>query len=52
MEIERQIELGGGGLADQDRYLLEINLEGLGRSPGEDQHYWLLAIKLQGGTEF
>ena len=28
-EIERQIELGGEGLAKQDHYLLEINLEDL-----------------------
>ena len=29
MEIEDQIELGGAGLDEQDRYLLEINLEDL-----------------------
>ena len=28
-EIEDQIELGGAGLDDQDRYLLEINLKDL-----------------------
>ena len=27
VEIERQIELGGGGLDEQDKYLLEIDLE-------------------------
>ena len=29
-EIERQVELGGEGLDEQDKYLLEINLERLG----------------------
>ena len=45
IEIERQIELGGEGLAEQDRYLLEINLDDLERSSGEDQYYWLIAIQ-------
>ena len=45
IEIERQIELGGRGLDEQDKYLLEINLEDLECSSGEDQYYWLLAIQ-------
>ena len=45
MEIEHRIELGGEGLVKQDRYLLEINLEDLEKSAGEDQYYWLLAIQ-------
>ena len=44
-EIEDQIELGGSGLEEQDRYLLEINLEDLETSTGEDQYYWLIAIR-------
>ena len=44
-EIEQQIELGGEGLDEQDKYLLEINLEDLEDSSGEDQYYWLLAIQ-------
>ena len=44
-KIERQIELGGEGLDEQDKYLLEINLEDLEDSSGEDQYYWLLAIQ-------
>ena len=28
-ELQRKIELGGAGLDEQDRYLLEINLEDL-----------------------
>ena len=42
-EIEHQILLGGTGLDKQDRYLLEINVEDLESSSGEDQYYWLLA---------
>ena len=44
-EIEDQRELGGAGLDKQDRYLLEINLEDLDTSTGEDQYYWLIAIR-------
>ena len=44
-KIEDQIELGGSGLDEQDRYLLEINLEDLETSTGEDQYYWLIAIR-------
>ena len=43
--IEEEIEVGGAGLDEQDRYLLEINLEDLETSSGEDQYYWLLAIR-------
>ena len=38
-EIEQQIELRGKGLDEQDRYLLEINLEDLEHSLGEEQYY-------------
>ena len=38
-EIEHQILLGGAGLDEQDRYLLEINVGGLDISSGEDQYY-------------
>ncbi len=44
-EIERQRELGDKGLLEEDKYLAEINLEGLETTSGEQQHYWLLAIK-------
>ena len=43
-EIEDQIELGGNGLAEEDRWMLEINLEDLESTSGETQEYWLLAI--------
>ena len=44
-ELEYQIALGGDGLAEEDQYLLEINLDDLNLSSGEDQVYWLLAFK-------
>ena len=45
VEIERQVELGGEGPDKQDKYLLEIHLEDLERSSGEEHYYWLLAIQ-------
>ena len=44
-EIEHQIALGGEGLAEEDQYLLEINLDELQLSTGEDQVYWLMALQ-------
>jgi hypothetical protein len=32
-------------LAEEDMYLLEINLDDLDNSTGEDQIYWLMALK-------
>ncbi len=43
--LEDQLELGNEGLEDDDKFLLEINLEELDTSPGEDQAYWLLALE-------
>jgi hypothetical protein len=43
--IEDELALGGEGLAEEDLYLLEINLEDLATTSGEDQTYWLLAIQ-------
>ena len=37
--------MGEGGLDKRDHYLLEINLEDLETSTGENQHCWLLQIK-------
>jgi hypothetical protein len=45
VEIERQRELGGSGLFEEDKYLAEVNLEEMATSSGEWQHYWLLAIQ-------
>ncbi len=44
-EIERQQELGDASLLEEDKYLAEVNLEGLETTSGERQHYWLLVIK-------
>ena len=40
--IEDQIELGEEGLEESDHCLLEVNLEDLETTSGEEQHYWLL----------
>jgi hypothetical protein len=44
-EIECQHKLGDAGLLEEDKYLAEVNLEGLETTSGERQHYWLLAIR-------
>mgnify|MGYP000862927561 CR=1 FL=1 len=43
--IEDQLELGEEGLDEKDHYLLEVNLEDLEFTTGEEQHYWLLHIQ-------
>ena len=43
--IEDELAIGGEGLAEEDLYLLEINLDNLDTTSGEDQAYWLMAIK-------
>ena len=40
-----QLYIGEEGLAEEDKYLLEINLGDLETTSGIQQHYWLLAIK-------
>ena len=42
--IKDQLDLGGEGLEEADKYLLEINLEDLSTTLGEAQMYWLIAI--------
>jgi len=44
-EIELQQDLGAEGLMEEDKYLLEVNLEDLENTSGERQEYWLLAIR-------
>jgi hypothetical protein len=44
-ELEYQLMLGGEGVAEEDEYLLEINLDDLDNSTGEDQIYWLMALQ-------
>jgi hypothetical protein len=43
-EIKHQMELGASGLLQEDKYLMEINLENMETTLGEHQEYWLLAI--------
>ncbi len=44
--IQKQIELGGEELAEEDRWMLEVNLGDLDEScTGEYETYWLMAIK-------
>ena len=43
--IEEQQEMGLDGLAEEDRYLMEINLDDLETTSGEYQAYWLLSVK-------
>ena len=44
-EIEKQIELGGDGLAEQDKWMIEIDPLSLVASLGVLESYWLLAIQ-------
>ena len=44
-EIGYQLDCGGQELAEEDKYLLEINLDDLDSTSGETQEYWLLAIR-------
>jgi hypothetical protein len=44
-EIEEQIELGEAGLLEEDNWMLEVNLGDMENSSGEQEEYWLLAIK-------
>ena len=45
LEIEKQKELGGEGLAEQDRWMMEVNLDDLESTTGESQYYWLVAVQ-------
>jgi hypothetical protein len=44
-EIEAQQEMGYSSLLKEDQYLAEVNLEDLETSSGEQQEYWLVAIR-------
>ena len=45
MEIEKQQELGENGLLQEDKFLMEVNLDDLETTSGEREEYWLLAIR-------
>jgi hypothetical protein len=44
-EIETQIEQGGEGLKERDQWMLEVHLGDIEDSTGEEESYWLLAIR-------
>ena len=45
-EIEEQMELGEAGpLEEEDNWMLEVNLGDLESTSGEQEQYWLVAIK-------
>ncbi len=44
-EIEDQMELGEAGLLEEDNWMLEVNLGDLESTSGEQEQYWLVAIK-------
>jgi hypothetical protein len=44
-EIEGQMELGMAGLLKEDHWMMEVNLGDMESNLGEQEEYWLLAIK-------
>jgi hypothetical protein len=44
-EIEEQMELGGAELLEEDHWMMEVNLGDMESTSGEQEGYWLLAIK-------
>ena len=47
MDIEEQLELGFDGFMAMDRSLALVTFEDLESSDGEQQEYWLLAVKAE-----
>jgi hypothetical protein len=39
------MEMGDAGLLEEDHWMLEVNLENLEDSNGEQAEYWLLGIR-------
>jgi hypothetical protein len=44
-ETEEQMELGEAGLLEEDNWMLEVNLGDQESTLGEQEQYWLVAIK-------
>jgi hypothetical protein len=44
-EIEGQMELRTAGLLKDDHWMLEVNLGDMESTTGEQEEYWLVAIK-------
>ncbi len=43
-EIKAQQDQGFDGLLEEDQFLVEVNLEDLENTSGEQQEYWLVAM--------
>jgi hypothetical protein len=39
------LETGGNGLLEEDQWMMEVNLGDLENASGEQEQYWLVAIK-------
>ena len=44
-KIEEQMEMGSDGLLDEDLWMMEVNLRDLETTSGEQEEYWLVAIR-------
>jgi hypothetical protein len=44
-EIESQMELGMAGFLEKDHWMMEVNLGDMESTTGEQEEYWLVAIK-------
>ena len=44
-EIKEQMELGKVGLLEEDHWMMEVNLGDLENTSGEQEEYWLPAIR-------
>ena len=44
-EIEEQMERGTGDLLEEDKWMMEVNLGDLETISGEQEEYWLVAIR-------
>ncbi len=44
-EIEEQMEWGKEGLMEEDHWMMEMNLGDMETTSGEQEEYWLLAIR-------
>ncbi len=45
-EIKEQMELGEAGLLEEDHWMMVVNLGDMENTSGEQEEYWLLAIKV------
>jgi hypothetical protein len=44
-EIKEQMEWGKEGLLEEDHWMMEVNLGNMETTSGEQEEYWLLAIR-------